>query len=98
MVGKRNCAVPSCNDKFSTRHRFPNPGNSMQRYQEWLRLCGNSALAALDPELVYRSYRVCHIHFKKDDMASNMYLQKTAVPSLHLPTLLICEYLISLKL
>ncbi|KAK9736436.1 Transposase protein [Popillia japonica] len=85
MVGKRNCAVLGCRDESSSRHRFPNPVKFKLRYMEWIKVCGNKKLITLDPDLVYRSYRVCHIHFHEKDHASNMYLIKTAIPTLHLP-------------
>lgn len=81
----RTCDVRGCSDKSSPRHRFPNPHKNPERYQKWLDLVDNPVLKSKDPDLVFRSHRICHIHFKLEDRSTNWFLQKTAVPSLYLP-------------
>lgn len=91
MAKTRICAVKGCDDRTSPRHRFPHPEKYGKRFQEWVRICNNPVLAKEDPLFIYRSYRVCHIHFRKEDIASNMLLNKTAVPNQHLTASLTCE-------
>ncbi|KAK4880187.1 hypothetical protein RN001_008333 [Aquatica leii] len=85
MVLYRPCAILGCKDKTSTRHRFPNPKKDKNRYDEWIRICGNAKWVTLNPATVYLSQRVCHIHFQKSDYASNMYIKRTSLPTLHIP-------------
>ncbi|KAK4882413.1 hypothetical protein RN001_005732 [Aquatica leii] len=85
MVLYRHCAILGCKDKTSTRHRFPNPKKDKNRYDECIRICGNAKLVTLNPATVYLSQRVCHIHFQKSDYASNMYIKRTSLPTLHIP-------------
>ncbi|KAK4885410.1 hypothetical protein RN001_001681 [Aquatica leii] len=93
MSSYRPCAVPGCEDRKSTRHRFPNPEKDYTRYVEWIRVVSNSKLNNLDHKSVYKSYRVCHQHFTIDDKSTNMYLKRTAVPSQQLPfdNFILCE-------
>ncbi|KAF5304962.1 hypothetical protein FQA39_LY09436 [Lamprigera yunnana] len=69
------CAVAGCDDKKSSRHRFPNPEKNKSRFDIWISLIANSKLVDLQPLEVYRNYRVCHQHFTMDDKSSNMYLK-----------------------
>lgn len=85
MVGYHPCSVLTCDDRKSTRHRFPMPEKDPVRFRRWTELTGNSLLLSMEPAKVYRSYRVCHRHFSADTYASNMYLVKTALPTLYLP-------------
>ncbi|XP_071051035.1 uncharacterized protein [Onthophagus taurus] len=85
MAGYHPCSVSGCKDKKSSRHLFPNPTKQSERYHEWVKATGNLKLLTLDPNRVYRSYRVCHRHFTDSDRTTNMYLTKTCVPSLYLP-------------
>ncbi|KAK4876573.1 hypothetical protein RN001_009079 [Aquatica leii] len=79
------CAVPGCDDRKSSRHRFPNPEKNKSRFDTWITLIANPKLVNLQPLEVYRNYRVCHQHFTMDDKSSIMYLKRTAVQSLKLP-------------
>ena len=81
----RSCAVPGCLDTRSTRHRLPNPDKDRKRYNTWVEIIQNSTLSLLDPQRVYANYRVRHQHFTINDVSSNMYLVKTAVPTQKLP-------------
>ena len=85
-MGKTSpCAVPGCEDRKASRHRFPNPGKDIDRFQIWIQLISNEKLSEMDPMRVFNNFRVCHEHFTIDDKASNMYLQRTAIPSRNLP-------------
>ncbi|KAF5287856.1 hypothetical protein FQA39_LY15632 [Lamprigera yunnana] len=79
------CAVAGCDDRKSSRHRFPNPEKNNNRFDTWISLIANLKLVNLQPLEVYRNYRVYHQHFTMDDKSSNMYLKRTAVPSQKLP-------------
>ncbi|KAK4876576.1 hypothetical protein RN001_009082 [Aquatica leii] len=79
------CAVPGCDDRKSSRDRFPNPEKNNSRFDTWITLIANPKLVNLQPLEVYRNYRVCHQHFTMDDKSSIMYLKRTAVQSLKLP-------------
>ncbi|KAI4455675.1 thap-type zinc finger [Holotrichia oblita] len=79
------CCVRGCEDKQSTRHRFPNPRKNTFLYNTWLTLAGNESLLTKNPEDVYKNHRVCYIHFRKEDISSNMYFKKDTFPSLFLP-------------
>ncbi|CAH0549639.1 unnamed protein product [Brassicogethes aeneus] len=83
-MGKK-CAVIGCDDKDSHRHRFPNPKKSEDLFKKWIDLSGRLSFHSLNPELVYRSRRVCHRHFREEDRATNMYLKNGTIPMLHLP-------------
>ncbi|KAJ8979996.1 hypothetical protein NQ317_016659 [Molorchus minor] len=87
MVRYRSCSVMGCEDKFSSRHRFPNPANNLDLFQKWVLACGNEELINMPPEQIFRTKRVCHIHFKECDIGSNMLLNRGIVPSLFLPTI-----------
>ncbi|KAF5292114.1 hypothetical protein FQA39_LY14069 [Lamprigera yunnana] len=79
--GYRPCQVLNCVD----RHRFPNPLLNRNRFNEWIWLCGNPKLVNMDPDLIFRSHRVCHQHFTSRDITSNMYIRPSSVPSQKLP-------------
>lgn len=85
MVRYRKCAVRGCANEDASRHCFPNPKKDMALFNTWAMACKNSTIYASQPDLVYRSYRVCHIHFKMSDTVGSCRLKKTAVPSLCLP-------------
>ena len=87
MPRVRKCAIRGCEDRESPRHRFPNPAKSLSLFRKWITLCGDEELNKKEPDTIYRSHRVCHKHFRTEDRASNMYLQKGTVPRLLLPTL-----------
>ncbi|KAK4881989.1 hypothetical protein RN001_005308 [Aquatica leii] len=53
MVLYRPSAILGCKDKTSTRHRFPNPKKDKNRYDEWIRICGNAKLVMPNPAAVY---------------------------------------------
>ncbi|XP_008199200.1 uncharacterized protein LOC103314575 isoform X1 [Tribolium castaneum] len=84
-MGRRPCAVLNCVEENRIRHRFPNPDKFPDRFQKWLFLCGKKKLFEKDPELVYRSLRVCHAHFKPEDRTTNMFIRKECLPELFLP-------------
>lgn len=52
-------------------------------FRQWVGLCQNRAFQFLQPEKIYSSFRVCHIHFTDQDITRNNILNKTAVPRLH---------------
>lgn len=85
MAGYVSCCVPNCEDRHSTRHRFPNPNKDENRFAEWIRLVCNPKLFDMDPLRVYNNYRVCHKHFRVEDKLTNMYLKRTTVPFQNLP-------------
>ncbi|KAK5648039.1 hypothetical protein RI129_002931 [Pyrocoelia pectoralis] len=75
--GYRRCQVLNCADRTSSRHRFPNPHLNRNRFNEWIRLCGNLKLVNMDPDLIFQSHRVCHQYFTSQDI--------TSVPSQRMP-------------
>lgn len=85
MSGYRSCAVVGCDDRTSTRHRFPNPEKDGVRFRKWVHLSGNALLPGMESSRVYNSYRICHRHFAGDTNATNMYLKKTSLPTLYMP-------------
>lgn len=86
MVKYRKCAVLNCEDRQSHRHRFPNPDKNLELFKKWVEECGNKSLINVDPGLIYRSHRVCHVHFRECDRSTNMYLLKGSIPCLFLST------------
>lgn len=86
MGGYRKCAVVGCENTDAPRHRFPNPAKNMDLFKKWIQACNNQNLVNLQPDLVYRSHRICHVHFTAEDKSTNMFLKKHAVPSLYLPS------------
>lgn len=85
MVKYRKCAVVTCDDRQSPRHRFPNPRKFKSRFERWIELCGDKDLHVKNADLVYRSHRICDRHFLVEDRSSNMLLKKDVLPSLFLP-------------
>ncbi|XP_017881058.1 uncharacterized protein LOC108625503, partial [Ceratina calcarata] len=83
-----NCCVPGCDDRKSTRHRFPNPIKDENRFKQWLQLVGNEKILNMDPARVFRNYRVCHEHFTPEDKSSNSFLKRTTIPSRNLPQII----------
>lgn len=81
----RPCSVPECEDRFSSKHRFPNPAKNIERFLKWIELVSNPKLFEMDKKQVYDSYKVCHKHFAPDDIATNMFLKKESLPRFHLP-------------
>lgn len=53
----------------------------------WVAAYNNEITMDKDPNTIYNSYRVCHIHFKEEDRNRNNRLKVSAVPSLHLTNL-----------
>ncbi|XP_018561244.1 uncharacterized protein LOC108903511 [Anoplophora glabripennis] len=85
MVRYRNCAVVGCEDITSPRHRFPNPAKKLELFKIWTEACCRDILKTLSPDLVYRSYRICHIHFATEDISTNNFLKPDVIPKLFLP-------------
>lgn len=86
MASYHPCAVIGCDDRTSTRHRFPNPEKDKPRFGRWIQLSGNEKLVDMEPKRVYQNYRICHTHFSSESKACNMFLKRTSLPSLHLPS------------
>lgn len=84
MVGYRKCAISGCDNKDAPRHRFPNPAKYMDNFKNWMQASGNSQIENMDADNVYRSHRICHIHFTENDISSNTFLKRHAIPSLFL--------------
>ena len=80
------CAVPGCEDRKSSRHRFPNPVKDRERFNLWIEVLANPKLVQMDPTRVFDNFRVCHQHFTINDKSSNMFLKRTAIPSQNLPS------------
>lgn len=81
----RPCSVEGCEDKTSSRHNFPKPGVYPEIFKRWVKACGNKELAELSAEEIHKKKKVCHIHFTKNDITSNIYLKKDAYPTVNLP-------------
>lgn len=79
------CCVSGCEDKTSSRHRFPNPKKDMDRLKLWLNVLQDETLSQVDPMKLYSDRRICRRHFCKDDysVGSNR-IHSNAVPTLHL--------------
>ena len=75
------CCMPGCEDRTSTRDRFPNPTKDAARFNIWIEVIGNPKLVEVDPMRIYRNVRVCLQHFTIKDTSSYMYLFRTARPS-----------------
>ncbi|CAG9763990.1 unnamed protein product [Ceutorhynchus assimilis] len=80
------CCISTCMKSGTSKHCFLNPAKDKQRFERWIILCGNQRLVTeTTPEQVYKSYRVCSLHFCEKDVGSNGKLKPTVVPSLSLP-------------
>lgn len=85
-MGIIKCCILDCKDVCSRRHRFPNPRNDFERYNKWIELIGNSALATIDPQTVYANKRICRRHFVKEYISPGYNrLHRNALPTLFLP-------------
>lgn len=85
MSRYRKCSVKDCEDERSHRHLFPNPKKFPELFRKWIDICANDDLLKMDVETVYRAKRICHVHFTRNDISSNMFLKKGVIPSLQLP-------------
>lgn len=84
-MGLISCAVLGCDDKISTRHRFPKPKTNMELYNTWLAIIGNPVLFTLEPQVVYNNRRVCHRHFEEKYVnVGSTRIHKTAKPALYI--------------
>ncbi|KAL1488170.1 hypothetical protein ABEB36_015128 [Hypothenemus hampei] len=79
------CQVVNCDDKNSTRHRFPNPKKNSREFEIWIKATGNAKLEEIEPEKIYKNLRICHRHFRVEDRSTNMYLKPNVYPTLYLP-------------
>lgn len=79
-----SCVIVGCIDKYSKRHRFPNPAKERKRFEIWLDILKNPALKMEDCCKIYNNRKICHVHFLPSDFQANQVLRKTAVPSLYL--------------
>uniref|UniRef100_A0A1Y1KN14 THAP-type domain-containing protein n=1 Tax=Photinus pyralis TaxID=7054 RepID=A0A1Y1KN14_PHOPY len=60
----KKCCVPQCNNKWGKKHRFPVKNAELCKL--WKDKISNPALASLSDEAIYKSYRVCDVHFRED--------------------------------
>ncbi|KFB40812.1 AGAP001340-PA-like protein [Anopheles sinensis] len=66
-------------------HVFPHPTREPRRFQQWMTIINNPKLHKMNPISVYKSMRICRIHF-----AANSYngdckrLQPGAIPTMYL--------------
>lgn len=83
---KIKCSVPECDDKYSSRFRFPKDAEKMK---QWLMKVRNPLLNSLSFENVYNKYRVCSRHFLQEfivgDPTARRGITWNAVPLLYLP-------------
>ncbi|KAL1488734.1 hypothetical protein ABEB36_014533 [Hypothenemus hampei] len=79
------CQVINCDDKNSTRHRFPNPKKNPRQFEIWIKATGNTKLEKIDSDKIYKNLRICHRHFGAENRSTNMYLKPNVYPTLFLP-------------
>ncbi|KAI4461517.1 thap domain [Holotrichia oblita] len=76
------CAVKGCRAAASShQHSFPNPDILPERFQLWLDRIGNEDLQEVPKKTLYRTYRVCQLHFRPEYISRNNRLLRSAVPS-----------------
>ncbi|KAL1489590.1 hypothetical protein ABEB36_013539 [Hypothenemus hampei] len=80
----RKCSVLGCEDKISSRHRFPDPKINFELFQKWIVSTGNPELLKSDVEHIYRTKKICHRHFSQKHILSNNLLLKSAFPTIFL--------------
>ncbi|XP_018574894.1 uncharacterized protein LOC108913758 [Anoplophora glabripennis] len=86
MVRYRSCSIRGCEDECSSRHSFPNPKKYPLLFEQWLLACDDHDLNHISPETIYRTKKICHLHFQNSDIISSaLLLKKDAVPSVNLP-------------
>ncbi|GJQ66570.1 hypothetical protein Trydic_g4549 [Trypoxylus dichotomus] len=66
-----NCAFHGYGNKRSPSHRFPNPRIRPGSFRAWLAACGNGNLTQNNPQQIYNSHLICHVHFCDENRASN---------------------------
>lgn len=79
------CSVPGCTDRWNSRHRFPNPTKYKARFDKWIDIINNNELKLMAPQLVYKSKRICSLHFDRSSYKSNKLLRNDSFPTLQLP-------------
>lgn len=81
----KKCVVPGCIDIFSKKHTFPMKDVTL--FNKWVLQVQNPILNNKSQEQVYKSYRVCDLHFAECDKVpgTKRGLRKTAFPTLLLP-------------
>ncbi|XP_072403398.1 uncharacterized protein [Diabrotica undecimpunctata] len=81
----KKCAIMGCEDRNSPRHRFPLPNKFPDRFKMWLETTGNSTLMMKDKQLIYRSERICDVHFADHHRGPNRTLTVFAIPTKRCP-------------
>lgn len=81
----KKCVVPGCTDLFSKKHTFPIKDVSL--FNKWVQQVQNPILNNKSDEQIYKSHRVCDLHFAENDKVpgTKRGLRKTAFPTLLLP-------------
>jgi len=64
---KKKCCVPGCNDKYSSRFRFPNK-NQQYLVSEWLKRINNPKLNSMSFDKLYQDCVVCARHFLPEQL------------------------------
>lgn len=79
------CVVPGCEDLFTKKHSFPK--NDIALFDKWINNVNNPILNNKSREQIYKSYRVCDLHFSENDrvLGTKRGLKKTAFPTLLVP-------------
>lgn len=80
------CVVPTCFKSNNCRHRFPCPTKYREMFDKWIVLCGNRRLITeMSPDNVYKTCRICSLHFTAQDFGNHNRLKNGVLPSLNLP-------------
>ena len=75
-----------CDDKTSTRHRFPNPKKNIEFFNQWKDILLSDKLKSLSTEQIYDKLRVCDIHFEKEcHSVGYSRLNANSLPTLLIP-------------
>lgn len=85
-----SCIVPNCQAKLSnlklSLHLFPDPQRDPKRHLSWIRAINFDRILKYDPMVVFKRFRVCRNHFKKDCFNGECKkLLTSAIPTINIP-------------
>lgn len=86
-LAKNKCCVPKCEDRYSSRFRFPNPKDYSDMCAKWIEKIKNPLLTGKSYSYIYKTFRVCASHFTEESFiqGSRKGIKFSAIPVLHMP-------------
>ncbi|XP_034255228.1 uncharacterized protein LOC117653562 [Thrips palmi] len=71
LHGVRRCSVKGCQSTSLNHKRFHHFPKEAERSKTWTRLCGNEILLGVAAAEMHKRFRVCSLHFSREQYFSN---------------------------